>query len=199
MQVLLQPVNRLSVKVVGRLVKEQDVRLLQQQTAESHTAALTSREVLYLRIVRRTTQGVHSAVKATVYIPCIHAVKFVLQLCLACQQFVEVRIWLSKGHVDGIKLSQHVHDRLYTLLYALAHSLLRVELWVLLQIAYAIARREYHFAFVVLLDTCDDLEQGGLTRTVETNDTDFCSVEETEVNVIEYSFLWGEGLAYAHH
>ena len=42
LQVALQPLNAFSIEVVGWLVEEQDVRLLQEEPAESHTATLTS-------------------------------------------------------------------------------------------------------------------------------------------------------------
>ena len=42
LQVLLQPVDALSVEVVGRLVEQEDVGLLKQQAAEGHAAAFAS-------------------------------------------------------------------------------------------------------------------------------------------------------------
>ena len=41
-KMLLQPLDTLSIQVVGRLVKQQNIRLLQQQSAQSHAAALTT-------------------------------------------------------------------------------------------------------------------------------------------------------------
>jgi GTP-binding protein LepA len=46
LQVLFQPVNAFCIQVVGRLVEQQDVRFLQQQTAQSHTAAFTCKKKL---------------------------------------------------------------------------------------------------------------------------------------------------------
>ncbi len=42
LQMLFKPVYRLRVKMVGRLVKQKNVGLLQQQSAKSHTPALAS-------------------------------------------------------------------------------------------------------------------------------------------------------------
>ena len=42
LQMLLKPVYALSVEVVGRLVEQQHVGLLQQQSAESYTTTLTT-------------------------------------------------------------------------------------------------------------------------------------------------------------
>ena len=41
---LLKPVDALRVKVVGRLVEKKDVGLLEQEAAQSHTAAFATRE-----------------------------------------------------------------------------------------------------------------------------------------------------------
>ena len=59
LQVLLQPINALSIKVVGGLVEEQDIGLLQEQPAQSHTTALTTREVCHGLVLGRATQCVH--------------------------------------------------------------------------------------------------------------------------------------------
>ena len=45
LQVLLQPEHGLCVQVVGGLVEQQQVGLLQQQLAQCHAAALTTGEV----------------------------------------------------------------------------------------------------------------------------------------------------------
>ena len=42
LQMAFEPLNRLRVEVVGGLVEEQNVGLLQEQTAEGHAAAFAS-------------------------------------------------------------------------------------------------------------------------------------------------------------
>ncbi len=44
LEMLLKPVDALRVKVVGRLVEKKDVGLLEQEAAQSHTAAFATRE-----------------------------------------------------------------------------------------------------------------------------------------------------------
>ena len=41
-QMLLQPLYALGIQVVGRLIEQQYIGLLQQKTAQSHTAALAT-------------------------------------------------------------------------------------------------------------------------------------------------------------
>ena len=43
LQVLFQPIDRLGIQVVGRLVEQQYIRLLDKQTAKCYTTAFTSR------------------------------------------------------------------------------------------------------------------------------------------------------------
>ena len=47
LQVLLKPVDALCVEVVGRLVKQKHVGLLEEKAAEGHTSAFASREVCH--------------------------------------------------------------------------------------------------------------------------------------------------------
>ena len=42
LQMLLQPVDTLSIEMVGGLVEEKDIRLLKQETAERYAATLTA-------------------------------------------------------------------------------------------------------------------------------------------------------------
>ena len=90
LQVLLQPVNALCIKVVRRLVKQEHIRLLKEQTAEGHTSALTSREVRHGPVARRTTQGCHGAVKLRVHVPGIGSVNDVLHLSLTLHELVHL-------------------------------------------------------------------------------------------------------------
>ena len=54
LQMLLKPVDALCIKVVGRLVEQQHIRLLQEQAAECHTTPLTTREVCDRQVALRT-------------------------------------------------------------------------------------------------------------------------------------------------
>ena len=42
LQMLLEPVDRLGVEVVGRFVEQQHIGLLEKKAAESHATALSS-------------------------------------------------------------------------------------------------------------------------------------------------------------
>ena len=50
LEVGLKPLDTLRVKVVGRLIKKQHIRLPEKQTAKSDTTAFSTAEGAYLRI-----------------------------------------------------------------------------------------------------------------------------------------------------
>ena len=86
LQVLFQPVNRLGVEVVGGLVEQQYVGLLQQQAAKSHAAALTARQVRHRLVGIGTPQGVHRALQHAVQLPAVALVDLLVQLALTLDQ-----------------------------------------------------------------------------------------------------------------
>ena len=141
LQVLLEPVYRLCVEVVGRLVEQEYVRLLQEEAAQSHTAAFTAGERRHRLVVRRTAQSVHGTLEAVVDVPGIGCVQLVLKFSLAVDESVHLfRVFQHSGVgeclVDALKLCQQVHDGLHALFHYLSHSLLGVELRVWLQVAH---------------------------------------------------------------
>ena len=77
-EVLLQPVDALGIEVVGGLIEEEDVGLLQQKAAQGHAAALTSGEEFALLVGRWAVERGHGAVEAAVEIPSIGGVDDVL-------------------------------------------------------------------------------------------------------------------------
>ena len=183
LQMLLQPVYRLGVEVVGGLVEQQHVGLLQQQAAQGHAAALATAEGVDLLVVGRALQGVHRALQLRVDVPRVGGVELVLQLGLACQQGVEVGVRVAEGLVDLVILGQHVHDRLHTLAHNLDHRLVRVELRLLLQVAHRVARRKDHLALIRLVKAGNDFQQRRFSRAVETDNANLGTIEKRQVNV----------------
>ncbi len=168
LQVLFQPVNRLGVKVVGRLIKQQYIRLLQQQPTQRDTAALTTGKSRYLLVVRRALEGIHRTLQLRVNIPRICRVYAVLQFGLAGHQRIHlVRVFknirISERLIDLFILRKKVKDGLHTFPHHLYHRLFRVKLRVLFQVSYRISRRKHHFALVALVKPGDNLQQRRLT------------------------------------
>ena len=95
---LFQPVDRLGIQVVGRLIEQQHVRLLKQQTAKSYTAALASGERIHDLVFRRAAQGIHCTFEAAVKIPGVGRVDLILQFGLTGDQRIHlVRVFQHFG------------------------------------------------------------------------------------------------------
>ena len=164
LEMLLEPVDRLSVKVVGRLVEEEDIGLLEKETAEGNSTAFTTREGGYFLVVGRTLERVHRAFELTVDIPCVSSIELILQFSLTRNQGVHLigifqHIGVSEGLVDLVKLSEQIHDGLHTFAHNFKHGLVRIELRLLLKVSHRITWREYNFALIFLVDTCYNLEE----------------------------------------
>ena len=201
LEVLLEPVNRLGVEVVRRLVEQQHVGLLQQQTAQRHAAPLTARKHLDRLVGVGAAQGVHRTLEHAVQLPAVHVVNLLVELALALDEarhrvvvhrlaelHVNILVLLEQGYRGGAPLFDHLADGLRI-----------VELGLLLQIAHRIAGRKDHLALEVLVDAGNNLHEGRLSGAVQTDDADFGSVEEGEVDVVQHFFLVGEGLTHTHH
>ena len=68
-QVRLEPRDRLGVEVVGGLVEQQQVGVLEQQLAERDAAPLTAGEVRDRRVEGRDLEGVGGLLEAAVQVP----------------------------------------------------------------------------------------------------------------------------------
>ena len=89
-QVLLQPQHALGVEVVGGLVEQQQVGLLQQQLAQRDPAALTTGELGDVGVRRRAAQRVHRLLELGVDVPRVGVVELLLELAHLVHQLVGV-------------------------------------------------------------------------------------------------------------
>lgn len=89
-QVLLQPVHRLGVQVVGGLVEQQQVGRLEQQLAERDAAALTTGEAGDRPVAGRAAQRVHGLLQLGLEVPGVGVVQLLLELAHLVQQRVRV-------------------------------------------------------------------------------------------------------------
>ena len=85
---LLEPGHALGVEVVGGLVEQQHVGLLQQQAAERHPAPLATGDLRDVRVARRKPQRVHRDVQLVVELPGAEVIDPVLQAALLLEQLV---------------------------------------------------------------------------------------------------------------
>ena len=79
-QMAFEPVDRLGVEMVGRLVEQQQVGLVEQQLAQRDAAALAARQLGDVGVVGRAAQRVHRLVDLGIEIPQALGLDLVLQL-----------------------------------------------------------------------------------------------------------------------
>ena len=75
-----EPHHRLGIEMVGRLVEQKQIRLLQEEFAERDAAPLAAGELRHLRIVWRTTQRIHRLIDLGVEVPQPLGLDLVLKL-----------------------------------------------------------------------------------------------------------------------
>ncbi len=76
--------------MVGGLVEQQHVRLLEQDSAERHPAALAAREPRDVRVTRRQAQRVHRHVDLVIELPETERVDALLQVPLLLEEPVHL-------------------------------------------------------------------------------------------------------------
>ena len=180
LEMLFEPVDRLGVEVVRRLVEQQHVGLLQQQAAQRHAAALTAREHLHRLVGVGAAQGVHGAFQHAVQLPAVDLVDLFVQLALALDEPGHLLVVhrLAEFHVDLFVLLEQRHGRGAALFDHLADGLRVVEPGFLFKVSHRVTGREDHFALEILVQPGDDLHQRRLTRAVQADDADLGAVEE---------------------
>ena len=205
LQVLLQPVYAFGIEMVGGLVEQEHVGLLKEQAAQCHTTAFTTGQYSTLLVGRGAAECIHGTLQTAVQVPCVGGIEDVLKFSLACKEFVHLVLILvvfgqTELVVDGVIFVQGIHHVLHAFLNNLQYGLLVVQIGFLLQIAHAVTRTPHHFTLRGLFQTGDNLHQCCLTRTVQTNDANLCTIEETQVDVLQYLLLvLCDSLAHTNH
>ena len=108
LQVFFQPGHGFSIKMVGGLIQQQNVGLLQQQTAQCHATALATRKNFDRGLGWRAAQRIHCHFQARIDVPGVQVIDFFLHLALFLDQrghFV-VAHRLSEAVADGIEFCQ---------------------------------------------------------------------------------------------
>ena len=187
-QVLFKPRDSFRIKVIGRLVEQENVGLLQKQTAQSHAAAFTAGKNVNNLLRRRAAERVHRKFKVVIKIPRIKRVKPVLQFRLPRTQFIKIRIGVAERFVYFVELRKQIRNFFYALAHNLAHSLSRFKLRLLLQITDCVPRRKRSLSGIVRVDSRKNLKQTGLSRAVRPDNADFCAVKIRNADVFKNDF-----------
>ena len=199
-EMVFQPLDALGIEVVGRLVEQQDRRLLDQQAGQRDTALFTAREAFHRPVTRRATQRLHGDLELVVERPAVDRVDLVLKVGHLGAQRIEIGVFLAHFHADLIEPIDHVGGRPRAILDVFQHRLAGVELRLLLQIADSDVLARPGLAGEILVDAGHDLDQRGFTRAVGADDADFGTLIELQVDVAEHRLgRAGEGFGHVLH
>jgi hypothetical protein len=159
-EIALEPVHRLGVEVVGGLVEQQHVGLLEEHATERDAALLAARELADVGVARREAQRVHRDVHLAVQVPEIVRVDLLLHPGLLVEQLLHRRVVHRLGELvrDVVETIEQLALRRDGQLHIATHVELLVELRLLGEIADARAFMRPGFALIVGIDTGHDLE-----------------------------------------
>ena len=87
---LLEPGHRLRVQVVGRLVQQQEIGLLEKQSAERHPPDLAAGQSADCCVTRRAAEGVHRDLDRPVQVPAVGRLDGVLYPSLLGQDLLHL-------------------------------------------------------------------------------------------------------------
>ena len=191
----LEPLHRLGVEVVGGLVEEQQVGLLEQQLAQRDPAALTTGEVVDERVRRRAAQRVHRLVEPAVEVPRVGVVEVGLQVAHLGEQRVVVGVGVGHLLGDRVVAVELALDLADGLLDVLQDGLALGQRRLLLEHADGGAGVEDRVAVVGVVEPRHDLEQRRLAGAVGADDADLGAVQEREGHVVEDDLV-AVGLAH---
>jgi hypothetical protein len=129
LQVVFQPGHAFGVQVVGRLVQQQDVGLLQQQAAQGHAALSRRRRAPSTGVSPGGQRRASMAISSAVQVPGVQGVELFLHFALALDQFVHLIVAHRLGElvVDLLELLEQVDRFLHALLDDLAHRLVHID------------------------------------------------------------------------
>ena len=198
LQVLLEPEHALGVEVVGGLVEQQQIRLLQEQLGQRDPALLTAGEILDTRVARGRAQGIHRLLQLRVEIPGVGRVDLGLQFAHLGEQGVEVGIRIGHRRRDLVEAVELGLDRADALLHVLEHGLALVEHRLLHQDAHRVSRAELGLAIAGDVEPGHDLQDGGLARAVRADHSDLRPRQERHGHIVEDELL-ADRFAGAHH
>ncbi len=161
-QVLLQPLYRLRIKVIGRLVQQKNVWLAKKQTAQCNTSSLASRKSANRSIRRRTIECIHCPFKHRIHLPSVTMIYPLCEFPLTLNQSRHLVIAhrLAEPHVHLLILFEKVHSFLNTLTYDFYDRFGWIKLRFLFKISHCISRTPHHLASVLRFDTGDDFHEG---------------------------------------
>ncbi len=183
LQEALEPGDRFGVQMVGRLVEQQEVGLLQQQPAERDPPPLAAGERGHVLIARRAAQRVHRDLERALQLPAVRGVDLLLQLGLLGHQRVHVGIGVGEFGRDLVEAVEQRLGRGDALHDVAEHVLLRIELRLLRQEADLGALGRPGLAGEILVEAGHDAQERRLAGAVDAEHADLGAGQERQRDV----------------
>ncbi len=200
LQVAFQPGHGLGVQMVGGFVQQKNIRVLQQETAQGHAAALPSGDDRNRGVGRGAAQGVHGHVQTGIEIPDVFVIHLFLHLALALDEGVHfLRLHgLGEFGVDGLEFIANGREFGNALFNHFAHAARFIHQRLLLQVADGEAGGEHGFTVKALIHPGQYFQKRTLARAVQAEHADFRAVEVGKRDVLKDFFL-PVPLGHANH
>ncbi len=183
LQVLLKPQDALRVQVVGGLVEQQQVGLLEQELAQGHPPALATGQGLDVGVRRRAAQRVHRLLKLAVQVPGVLVVDLLLELAHLLHELVGVVGRHLLG--DLVVLVEEPLGLGDAFLDVAEDGLVLVEPRLLGEDADGEPWHEAGLTVGDLLQPGHDLQQGRLAGAVRAHDADLRPGKKAQRDIVE--------------
>ena len=183
LQVLLKPQHALRVEVVGGLVEQQQVGLLQEQLAQGDPAPLATGQGRDVGVGRRAAQRVHRLLELAVQVPGV----LVLDLLRELAHLLHELVGVVGRHLLGdlVVLVEQLLRLGDAFLDVAEDGLVLVELRLLGEDADGEPGHQAGLAVGDLLHPGHDLQQRRLAGAVRAHDADLRAGKEAQRDVVE--------------
>ena len=186
-QKIFQPCNGMNVQMVGRLVKQHDIRLAKQRLCQQNLDLFCVGAVLHAavqNVICLESQTLQQASRFGICIPAVQLCKFCFQLCSA------VAVFLGKW-ILGIQRIFFLHDFIQALVALNNRVYNRAVIkgkMILTQNRHAQLRIQLHRTGRRLQIAGQHAQEGGLTRTVRADDTIAVALGKFQIDIREQIF-----------
>jgi hypothetical protein len=182
----LQPLDGLCVEVVGRLVEEEQVRVLEEQAAQRDAPLLAAGQGRDVGVVGRAAQRVHRDVDVPLEVPRVGGVDPVLELRLLGPDRLVVGIGLGPAGHHGVVLLDQAVDLADAVEDVSLDILRRIQLGLLAEVADGEPRGEARLAGEPVVEPGHDPQEARLPGPVRSDDADLGARVERDRDVLEH-------------
>ena len=199
LEMSLQPGDRLGVEMIGRLVEQQQVGCREQEPAQRHPAALTSRQSGHRVFPRWHAEGVHGDIDLALQVPGARRLDPAFQVGLLRAQSVVVGLGVRPACQHLLIAVEERLDRCHPFHHVSDDVLARVEHRFLRQQADGEPLAKPGLARCGLVLAGHDPQQGGLSGAVGADHPDLGAVIEAECDLAQHVPVGRDMAGGAHH